>query len=751
LEDSVAGRYRRRPNQPPTGPFYGPLGGDPQYWEPRTPPKEKHNPLVRVVWAVGDVCHYAWISGVWCYRHRIELTPAAAGAAVFVGGLELYAQHHLTFTTLGLLLSEGIGWKVSGSRYGRDRAEDGKLPEKLVYARALITAITGWLLAAVLFGPTHEGVVIAFFAMGLPLAYPWWKHRLPRRKAKNPVLDHWRAEWWKIRDLPNLYNQLYGTDVIAAEGDMEYPELTVETAYGVGDAESIVKASALIEAALKLKANTVRIELTDDRRQVKVFIRRIEALDQAVGWDDAELPTSAREPVILGRHERGGLLRVVLRGTHTYLIGQTQWGKSNELNVILKSLTATYDTLIFVIDLKGGSFALPWARCIDWPATTVEEALLMMDDVNRMIDNRGSGYAGRKAMVGTPDVPHIVVIFDEAAEGLGSRGSPALQRKWESFISRGAGEEIFAAEATQEGSLDSTGNSKIRVNHANYLAFHSQYASDGKYGLVNYTKLDVSRIDRKGGFYYHGQSVTPGINGDHEDLVRGPLIRGTRQDGPADEYVKDIADAHWDRRPVLDAITARGLRHYHGRWHRQTPEMQKAAGVRVIDAQSSPAPQQPAYAHAGAGSDPRMESPVTSPGYETALDRARAAEAEAYEFGGDISAAELGELRASGQLDALLSQSPISGTMDQFAFDLASAGREGARPVDLRKKPNPGPDEPARLARSTVHQKLGDLIKQGLVEQLPTGNYRATGWENPVEAFQAIQAELRTPAASSTA
>jgi hypothetical protein len=96
-----------------------------------------------------------------------------------------------------------------------------------------------------------------------------------------------------------------------------------------------------------------------------------------VGWDGALCPASVTALAPIGKDESGEWVFAPLL-TNWFQIGRTRSGKSNELSTLLASWTGCADALPpWIIDLKGGRSARPWAEGADWIATTIEEARLV--------------------------------------------------------------------------------------------------------------------------------------------------------------------------------------------------------------------------------------------------------------------------------------------------------------------------------------------------------------------------------------
>jgi hypothetical protein len=140
----------------------------------------------------------------------------------------------------------------------------------------------------------------------------------------------------------------------------------------------------------------------------------------------------------------GDVAGIDLRQASTIVTGPTGTGKTNWLHTVIAHLARTTDTLVWVIDLNGGSIGLPWLHAwreaqqgsegsrwagadipvpgVDWVASTPAEATLMVKAAVRIAKRRKVVYQDRMRAANTdilpvgPDVPEIVIIMDEGAE-----------------------------------------------------------------------------------------------------------------------------------------------------------------------------------------------------------------------------------------------------------------------------------------------------------------------------------------------
>lgn len=145
----------------------------------------------------------------------------------------------------------------------------------------------------------------------------------------------------------------------------------------------------------------------------------------------------------------GGRADLDLRQASTIVAGPTGSGKTNWLHTLIARLLQCNDTLVWVIDLNGGSIGLPWLHAwreaqlgesgsrwaganiptpgVDWVASTPEEAERMLDAAVRIAKARKVAYqdhmrdADDDKLPVSPDIPEIVIVMDEGAEVAATR------------------------------------------------------------------------------------------------------------------------------------------------------------------------------------------------------------------------------------------------------------------------------------------------------------------------------------------
>ncbi|WP_159001405.1 hypothetical protein, partial [Streptomyces sp. SBT349] len=187
------------------------------------------------------------------------------------------------------------------------------------------------------------------------------------------------------------------------------------------------------------------------RRLVLIKVTTKSLAGQQTPFPLAEMREIAtvNNPLPLALLADGGRGELDLRQASTLVAGPTGTGKTNWLHTLIARLNQCNDTLVWVIDLNGGSLALPWLHVwreaqqhtegsrwadadiptpgVDWVASTPKEAARMLRAAIRIAKHRKVAYQQHmraedddKLPVG-PTLPEIVIIVDEGAEVAATR------------------------------------------------------------------------------------------------------------------------------------------------------------------------------------------------------------------------------------------------------------------------------------------------------------------------------------------
>ncbi|MEV7229697.1 hypothetical protein AB0M79_22120 [Polymorphospora sp. NPDC051019] len=172
----------------------------------------------------------------------------------------------------------------------------------------------------------------------------------------------------------------------------------------------------------------VTVEPGHNRGAVLLHVSVVNALEQDYYLDDYT-PLSINNPLSMGRLRNGESADINLRYACGVLVGQTDSGKTNQLQTINTQLVRCMDAIVWQIDLAGGGLSRPWVTpyiegraprpAVDWVATDIGEAELMCKAAIEIINGRKPAYRDRmraanddKIPVGA-DVPEIVIVVDE--------------------------------------------------------------------------------------------------------------------------------------------------------------------------------------------------------------------------------------------------------------------------------------------------------------------------------------------------
>ena len=307
------------------------------------------------------------------------------------------------------------------------------------YTLACALAAGGWLIYAAIASP---GTWIAITAAAvLPLAlgllYPSVRRhqRYLAEEARRRAEDERRKA--DARRWPDLLDGL-GYPGISFRGQTETRSgQTIRLglpASGKVRYGTLAEAAERIEIAARLRRGAVRVERGGRADEVLLHVAERDVLAEAIPLPGDSQPLTVNRPLPVGLHEDGTVCAITLREVAALIVGLRGSGKSNLINVLIAQLSRCADTVIFMIDLKGGRTALPWLRpwlggraarpVIDWVATTREEAERMLRAVLRGIDARAHSGAGGEKITPSRDLPAVILIVEEVAVIFGMNGGP---------------------------------------------------------------------------------------------------------------------------------------------------------------------------------------------------------------------------------------------------------------------------------------------------------------------------------------
>ena len=354
---------------------------------------------------------------------------------------------------------------VFGARIGLSR-----LAER-VYAAVAVLAAGGWLAVAALLGPFTSPMPQVLGIGALILAVPWWAHR--RRRARVRV-QRALAAWPDIAKAIGLP----GSKIQSASVDLWGWRARVRLARGQTIADVTARIPA-IESALGTYRGAVRVYPTRDGKANRCELRVLDTDPhaEAIPWPGPSA-RSITEPVDLGPFEDAEPCRVSFLRRHALFAGTTGSGKSGGLNVLMATLAACDDVVIWAIDLKKGMELRPWAPCIDRLATTPEEAAALLADAVAILQARAAHLAatGRRVWEPSPDMPALVIIVDEYAELADE--APDAMSDTDSIARLGRAVAVTLVAATQRPTQKAMGQGAVRSQMDTRICFRVRERKD---------------------------------------------------------------------------------------------------------------------------------------------------------------------------------------------------------------------------------------------------------------------------------
>jgi DNA segregation ATPase FtsK/SpoIIIE, S-DNA-T family len=469
------------------------------------------------------------------FRYRSELAPFTLAACLDLAALWLHAAHPkawgwiLAATGVAVVLAILRGAPWSATR-----------PEERAYAATVTATAGGWLATATALGAGHRYLqpvlLVAIVAGGVP----WWSHR--RRRARVRV-DRTIQAW------PGTAEQigLAGSRVLSAVVDVWgwRARMTLGAGQAVADVVAHVPA---IESGLGTRPGAVRVE--PDPAHAGRFLMRVLAEDphaSAVPWPG---PTahSVTEPIRLGVFEDASDVRVPMLRRHVLVGGIAGAGKSGILNVIIGSLAACPDVVLWGIDLKGGMELRPWAPCLARLATTPAEAATLLRDAVRVLEARARamGDSASRLWLPTEQAPALVIVVDEYAEL--ADNAPAAVEHADSVARRGRAVAVTLLAATQRPTQQAMGKGAVRSQ------------MDVRICLRVRERRDADLILGQGMFAAGWHAHTLDAPGKFLVSAEGfPHPRRARAYLVTDDNVRITVERYAQERPFLDALSANAI------------------------------------------------------------------------------------------------------------------------------------------------------------------------------------------------
>lgn len=525
------------------------------------------------------------------------------------------------------------------------------------YIAALGSFLGGWSAFADAVGLWHWttfGSFLAGLAVLGPLGVGAWHRRKPKPKpeppmimpAPEPVLAEVVPDENEIqRDLfATMFADygLYAGERVLPDGSKEIISLDV---YSLEED----KAGRVVRIRLPKHG---KITIEDMRSKVRNFEVAMNAQDGAItfwqGRDSADVIMKVRErdgladsvkllpelrarsvndEFVVGVQEDGSYLKVTVRESHFMIIGIMGSGKSNLLNVLIAQLASCNDSVIWMVDMKGGRAGKPWFQAwsdgeadappIDWLATTRAEAELMMTALETAAETRSKSGIGMNKILPTAGRPQIIFICDEMADLFGDATAPTRSelgddpksntwfvKRGTSITQKGRSEAVATIWASQRGTNGMSGSGDMKANIDLSIALRPKKYSDLQFIIPDAPALAARQLQllantRGVGMVGRGPQVSQVTKFLHHDHLEG--VCGADENNPRCAPacpVYQSAVAAGPVRPRLDALTAQALGpDYSQRWVRaardgvlRVPQKALAGGSAAFGYSRAPGP-----------------------------------------------------------------------------------------------------------------------------------------------------------------
>lgn len=652
---------------------------------------------------------FTWLVPLWMRRHRHLTVPLLLVPAVFpAAGLALHTSRWRAETLIASGVVLACVWFFAPHKWDR--------PAERFYAIASVAAAGGWLTFAAYRGFSRWTWIAAVVLAAL-WGVPWWWHKRVRLYSSSARLVRSWNSWWQANS--HLWNG-QGSGVIDLDPRRDVEELRIQLVPGVHHAEVVKDWLPRIESALQgyVRHGMVRGQV-DPRNpsQALIQLRRENPLRDDVEWDPKQAPSTITQPAPIGKHGAGNWVKTLLL-RNWFVLGMTRWGKSNWLSAFLATVSQCDDALPWLIDMKGGRATRPWLPALDWAAVTIDEARLLLGCALAEIQARAEDAESEtEQLEPTPEVPALFVIIDETHEVTSLPvGDTECAVQLSRVVSLGNGLAVYGVVATQYGSLDeSVRFAQTRANLDGRVCFHVASSRDGQFALEDWAKLDASRLDVPGSFYYQlgARASVEDAKGPHmpHALVRmiaaaNGKLRASRP--PLRLYCGD--------RPISDQPGAPTWQQvYDDRWRRLPAKFWKDA------------PQCDGLAVPGPASPP-VAAPAPSPAAAgLAADAAAIAARIEADIAGtpDINPGQLARIPSEIELETETLRK-----MAMFARLLTDADPH-ITPKDLVSK--------SGMSRAWIMAMLPDLVTDEVVINSGKGQYRAVPGADVWAAIEAIR------------
>lgn len=403
-------------------------------------------------------------------RHEIVAPPLAAACLYATSAAATYLHQPGTVIAVCLVAA------VVGGTIG---AVTRRSIWMLVYTAVAVAVAAAWLVYTQATSPFTKpaGVSLAISLAALWPTY-WLAHHLDRieRRGSYKLAKDAAGQAGRKDDWPTLLAEL-GCPGVTVEETRQwragYTKLLRLPAYKSMTHKRIVALIEQLEVALDVPQGRVRVEKGPTASLVLVHVVTRDVLAEVVPLPRDTQPRSINDPFDIALAETGEKLEILLREVHARIIGTTGAGKSVLLNVLIARLVNCVDTVIWMIDKKGGRTARPWLEpwlrgesdrpVLDWVATTDAEAMLMLNAALAAIDHRAHSGAGGSKIIPSAHRPQIVLIGEEVSAliGMHAEGAGKNTKLMTTLAQTGRSEAVAAVLLAQRSTVTMGGSGDL--------------------------------------------------------------------------------------------------------------------------------------------------------------------------------------------------------------------------------------------------------------------------------------------------
>ncbi|MEV3927032.1 FtsK/SpoIIIE domain-containing protein [Actinomadura coerulea] len=417
-------------------------------------------------------------------RYRRQLAPLAAMGATQAAGAAAAAADGAA--AVGVLAATGA---ATGVAYAIGRRRLGRWSR--AYAAVACTASMSWQAAAAVAGADHLQALL--WLGGGVLALPWWirhSERTPDVTAEQSVQDaapapeapaapDWRTVRWG-KYLAAQGRALPGSK-ISEIAEIPYGwTATVDLPRGE-HWEKVTGCLATIASVFDLGDGRVLAEPVHGAPvyRARLTVLTTSPLEKVTKWTGPGLDAAEGTfPAVVTADGERLPWRLWWPGAgmcHGLIAGTTGSGKSAALDLVLSEIAMSDRLIPVIIDGSGGMSLPDWIPHVPYQATTIEEAIELLERLVaamdarfdklrkvRWTDKHGRARVGRNSIDPTPDMPGIAIIIDEAHRLLmDSDHGKRIRRLVEIITQMGRKVAFSVILATQQASVSQLGGSSV--------------------------------------------------------------------------------------------------------------------------------------------------------------------------------------------------------------------------------------------------------------------------------------------------